>query len=481
MSPPERLDGADSDDGTESERFDPEVTDLRPRAAHQRFVRLSTVGAALLLVVVVIAAILWHSGANPGPSVGTPGSTHSGGAALLSPFAPLDRGGGTTCVADAAWSSDSRYYAVLGYQGICPADSYVPGVVDIFDVQTNQLHDWFLPDGLILGSLRGGTLGALPTPVPAGLQATPTPNPNQYTPEIAYRHILWSPDGRLALTFSVYPAPLARALPTDSRFDGILIRQREGVGTSLNIVSTTVNAAFPGYWLVGNNSPPIPMAPVYHWTTEGTLAAGEASALPPGAIGNPEGDTVFTIWQPGILIRATRGTADSHDAYVWATAFAAWSPDGNVVAESSNLTARLQPASAPPPDTQTIAAFGLAQAPLLPVRDAALAAVLAAVAARPLDTGGVQFNPYTTALAWRPDGRMLAAYSEGSFGVTSVALDLYDTGDGKKLASLVPLSSDSATLSTGTVLRWSPDGKWLLLVSGPLGSVTLWGANALPH
>jgi hypothetical protein len=473
-------------DEARSAGFEPEVTGLRPRAAHlspwsatslarpltlrEHLIRLGSAVAAVVFVVSVLAGSIWRPG-----SAARPPSATAGGSDLQSPFAPLDRQGSTTCVTDAAWSPDSRSYAVLGYQGACLTDTYVPGIVDVYDAASGALTHWFKPDGTILRDLEGGDLGALPTPVPPGGKNSPAGGGS--APIISYRHILWSLDGRrLVLTFSVLPTPPERATPGDNRFDGILLTDLTGISTQSTVQKVPQNAPISSYWRAdAQQTAALPIAAAYRWSNAGTVVPGGAGS---SAIGNPAGSTSFTIWQPGTVSRLARGGAAAHDAYEWTTSFAGWSPDGMTMLEVMDLAARLQPADLPAPDAQTLALFQLEGVPLLPIRDVALAGLLDAMAEPPLST---DFQAYTTALAWRPDGRVLAAYSDSAYGVTGAALRLYDGTTGRQLASLVPLSNDGSTESAGTTLRWSPDGRWLLLVSGPLGSVSLWGASALPR
>jgi hypothetical protein len=470
-----------------SSRFEPVVTDLRPRAAHlspwsatslarpltsrQRLIRLGSAVAVVVFVVSLLAGSIWRPG-----SAARPPSATAGGSDLQSPFAPLDRQGSTTCVTDAAWSPDSRSYAVLGYQGTCLTDTYVPGIVDVYDAASGALTHWFKPDGTILRDLEGGDLGALPTPMPPGGKTSSVGGGS--APIISYRHILWSPDGRrLVLTFSVLPTPPERATPGDSRFDGILLTDLTGTSSESTVQKVPQNAPISSYWRAdaSETAVALPTALAYRWSNSGTLVPAVTGS---SAIGNPDGGTSFTIWQPGTVSRLARGGVAAHDAYEWTTSFAGWSPDGITMLEVMDLAARLQPADLPAPDAQTLALFQLEGVPLLPIRDAALAGLLDAMAEPPLST---DFQAYTTALAWRPDGRVLAAYSDSAYGVTGAALRLYDGATGRQLVSLVPLGNDGSTESAGTTLRWSPDGRRLLLVSGPLGSVSLWGASALPR
>jgi WD40 repeat protein len=73
-----------------------------------------------------------------------------------------------------------------------------------------------------------------------------------------------------------------------------------------------------------------------------------------------------------------------------------------------------------------------------------------------------------TAIALRPDGRELASFSGGS------TVDLFDTANGRRVASLIPRVGPHWFSGRTALLRWAPDGADLLLASGILGSVTVW-------
>ncbi len=100
------------------------------------------------------------------------------------------------------------------------------------------------------------------------------------------------------------------------------------------------------------------------------------------------------------------------------------------------------------PDAQALEQMRMANLPLLPVHDAAL----------------LQIANTSSVVAWRPDGRILAAFSYYD------AVNLYDCVTGRKIAFL-PLSLRNEPLAGSVaMLRWSPDGTHLLLSSS-------WGAR----
>ncbi|MGZ3636602.1 MAG: hypothetical protein ACXVCX_02065, partial [Ktedonobacterales bacterium] len=406
---------------------------------------------------------------------------------------------GTTCYTDATWSPDSTRIAFVGYQGGCVATDYVASIAAVFDTSTGHANTWFLPDGDIQRALAGSSLGALPPPQP-NVSARAATQANQAAgakaPIIYYQHIIWSPDGqRLALTFSVYA--LSQETPSVLlRYDGVIIVQTNGALSQILLRPQQLTAPLATEWdLVHSRAleaPPIPSyssspafvwdatrppALSYHWAG-GTFAAEtplRSDAAPVssagGIIGNPDGGARLSIWQPGVVEVPAR----SFNILAWNTSFTAWSPDSHYLIDAVGLAARLGTGPLSPADQRTLAAQELDGIPLLGMRDPALQQMARAI---PRDSSDP--NARQVAISWRPDGRILAAYSLAPNGPMGISVALYDTASGQKIGSLLPLANIGDSLSTTTILRWSPDGSHLLLVSAPLGTTTLWGPNDLP-
>jgi len=72
-----------------------------------------------------------------------------------------------------------------------------------------------------------------------------------------------------------------------------------------------------------------------------------------------------------------------------------------------------------------------------------------------------------------PDGRETASFAGGG------AVELYDTASGRRIAFLPPRVGKSWYSDRYPIMRWSPDGKRLLLASSDLGSVTVWELSSL--
>jgi WD40 repeat protein len=483
--------------------FEAEVSDLRrahsatPRplnlsiglSRRQRLWRLSGSVVALLAVGVMLFSVF-----QIGP-FGQPSVRSARQAAQALDASSI----GTTCYTDATWSPDSTRIALVGYQGSCVASDYVPSIAAIFDPSTGHANTWFLPDGDILRALAGSTLGALPPPQP-NVSARAATQANQASeakaPIIYYQHIIWSPDGqRLALIFSVYA--LSQNTPSVLlRYDGVIIVQTNGALSQILLRPQQLVAPLSTEWdLVHGRAlevPPIPpysSSPAfvwdathppalgYHWTG-GTFAADtplKSDAAPAsssgGIIGNPDGGARLSIWQPGVVDVPFRWS----NFLVWNTSFTAWSPDGHYLIDALGLAARLGADPLSPAEQRGLAALQLDAIPLLGMRDPALQQLTRAI---PRDSSDP--NARQVAVAWRPDGRMLAAYSLAPTGPMGISVALYDTASGQKIASLLPLANIGNSLSTTTILRWSPNGSHLLLVSAPLGTISLWGPDDLP-
>ncbi len=165
-----------------------------------------------------------------------------------------------------------------------------------------------------------------------------------------------------------------------------------------------------GTWL---GTDPLPPALGYSWgegdqlVPDTPLNAGTAPPLPSvGPVGVPGGGSRSLsgslatmgfsssryqegVWAPAptsrvgvqlVLQTSSHQQIETPGVYTWQTAFAAWSPDGRYLVGPLLVDERLQPQGRPAPSAQTLADFGLAQWPLLPVRDAALDQILLSAA-----------------------------------------------------------------------------------------------------
>jgi hypothetical protein len=374
--------------------------------------------------------------------------TLPGAAAPSSRLPPRDS---ISCLIDAAWSPDSRFIAVLGYQRNCYRDDAVV-LVNLYDAHASKLMAQMHPDAAIVGALDSSLSFPLRQPF-----------------AIDYVHIIWSPDGqRLALTFDTVSA--------QPSVTGVELVNRDGGHSQVLLQKQYPTAPFYAEWDLARNRSvpftpplsvfslmPLPPALAYRWGTKGTLVPETLltpttiPAVPPlGRVGNPDGDPSFTMWQPGSTYVVS--FAESSHLYTWSTDFAAWSPDGRYLVDGIALFGLLKPPGRPFPIPETLVIHRENQAPLLPIHDSAFLKVI--------DTA--------TVLAWNPNGHVLASYNTGK------SVDLYDCIDGDKFASLVLQSKDAASPADALLLRWSPDGSHLLISSVQWGLLLLWGPNQLP-
>jgi WD40 repeat protein len=219
-------------------------------------------------------------------------------------------------------------------------------------------------------------------------------------------------------------------------------------------------------------------------------------------IGQPDGGKAFSIWQPGYLRLTTRwvGVEPEHNLHMlntpvetWTTSLASWSADGPYLfagdqgGEISNWRIALD--GQPAPDPTDLSRIGLVGAPVLPVRDAGMAAILR----RYHDTTSIDPNAWATQvnLAWSSDGKRVAveapmARPDGSVRVSDFAVSIYDCASGKLLKTLTPKLQLASVAPYGgfgpeIFLRWSPDGRQLLLYYPLLNGAQIWGSRDLPR
>ncbi len=439
-----------------------------PRKWHyRRYWRLASAPGILLLLVILCS--LSHGFSLPILSsfrTALFSPARSSLAIAPPPSPPLPPQDGIACLADAAWSPDNHFIAVLGYQG-CPKGKYVLGLVNLYAARSKQLVSQFKPGDAILHALNK----AVSTPLrrSSGKQPPPDSAGGDTAPPISYGHVIWSPDGqRLAVTFE-----LAAHQPSAH---GVVLMSSDGEGAQVLLQHQHSSTRMYTKWdldQVASASSsalalkPLPLAVAYHWGGNGTLVPDTlltnatlptAPPLPPGPVGNPDGSSTFTIWQPGLAHPISLvDSSNVYSMYTWGTDFAAWSPDGRYLIDGIGVSGLLQPPGQPFPSRKALVASVLDQAPLLPIHDAVLLSVIT----------------NATALAWSPNGRILAAYSSGNI------VTLYDCANGHKLASWLVPTTSPAPLAHAVVMRWSPDGAYLLLSSVPWGLISLWSVAHL--
>jgi hypothetical protein len=368
--------------------------------------------------------------------------------------APRD---GLNCLREVAWAPDARRLAALGVANACPVSRYEPALVNIYDVAADRLISRWRPDAAIFA--------ALGLPVPAAGQIGP----------VLYQHVLlWSRDGRtLALTFfaeiSVEPRILSydgvALLDVATGRERVLLDREGGRGFGQIVLEWDLAVGAPA--VLPYELPPagplfnLAAAPAYTWGGDGRLvpdATTVGDAHPATApVGNPNGDAVVTPWQPGIvslIMPAASGTGRPLGIYTWSATFAAWSPDGRYLIDGVTTGGRLELAGRPTPSAATLDMLQIGRFPMLAPRDVGMVWALDAL-------GGASEAGQALWLAWRPDGRVLAASPDGD------DVTFYDTASGRMLARVRTAAAEGLEGGLpGGVMRWSPDGKWLVVRNG---------------
>ncbi len=417
---------------------------------------------------------------------------------------------GLDCPKDVAWSPNNAYIGIVGYQNACADDSpssytYVPGLVTIYDTHSGKLIEQIQPDNAIEHAQSiAPPLYATPA---AGVQ-----NPSAAV--IDYMQFLWSPDSRqIALVFSVREWTSATSV---TLIKGLFVSDSTGAharvlthivtpkdppilewdivaGEVIPLTSGTSSASIspsPSLAAYATTAPAlrfqwqanghlVPLEPLTATASNG--ASGATAPATSSPIGTPDGGKDFSIWQPGtanLRIQATE-KEDIPGVYTWETQFAAWSPDGRYVATPIMVLAQVSPINMPKPAVATLTDLLLASAPAVPVRDAGLQAVYAQMPRDAFDP-----NAQSVSIAWRPDGIVLAAQPTNAAGNATTdnqAVTLYNCQSGKRVALLTPqMQSQFSMTESNDFLRWSPDGKRLLLLDDALGSVTIWAPGLAP-
>ncbi len=439
--------------------FEHEFSAKRPRRRVSLAVAALLVACALFIVVSGYAGSFFrllasdlHAGS------GTPSTQASVPRSYPAPES-LGSSGPFTCIMDASWSPDGRSIAVLGYTNGCPASPSEKGLVEIYDAHTGKLITRILPEAPIFQALHSHFAS--------------------YT-TLFYDSILWSPDGmRLAILFAAVAAK-------GPQLDGLLLLDRDGrhaeVLLHVEAISSTPSyeylvwdivqrrpvhiayvPALPGDYVIN-----IPVALSYRWEADGVLVPQMVTngATLTGPVGNPDGGSSFTPWQPGFAaLTFQNGNAPSYlpGVYTWTTYFTAWSPDGRYIANGLYIAGRLTSPALPLVSRRILVALQADRLPTLPVRDKGLeqALGLLKVPAGPAP-GSVTFTA-----AWRPDGREIAINDSSD-------ISIYDCTSGRLLATFSIPASPTTQVGGGVIMRWSPDGSSLLLAGPGAGVGIIW-------
>ncbi len=442
--------------------------------------------ALLALVTAVVARLALSrpqpTGAQTAATATTPLAT--------APLALDPAAYGMACVASAAWSPDSAKVAIIGARGGCAesnSSAYYPAVVAIVSAKDGHRLASLQPDATVLNAfhLQAPRAGA-PN---IGPDATGAPGV-LFQPGISYTGVSWSPDSAsVALTFSfAYTGPpAAPRISVSGVYVGSIAGASAGAsdgGARAFGVKLSQQLPYVAEWNLKTGAPVVassalgpaiqggtvaqlePASLSYSWRPDGSLAGsgGLTTTNPPtraqlGPVGVPDGGMSFTVWQ-GMDVQADTGDPQhpqSAAVFLTGSDFLAWSPDGTYLL-SASYAWRAQPSKQPIPSAAQLQQGGAASLPLLPIRDAAMDAMLSPQQGT---------HPYTftsSSFTWSPDGKLLAAIADG--GARQISADvtvlIVDCASGKTLATL---QAGNASTAYGNLasLQWSPNGKALLV------------------
>ena len=377
-------------------------------------------------------------------------------------------GDGLFCATQVAWSPDSTRIAVVGYSVNCSGagPGRTPGLIVVYAAASGTLIQKLQPDTAVLA-------------LPAIAQQVAANSAGGMISTLTYQNLTWTPNSQaLLMTFDLELQPNPNAGST-----GVYGLLRLGA-TDPSLTQAWLDtgaspfAQFERWNLLSGAAdvPPTPAkATTYQWTDDGALApAGAAGQL----VGAPDGGKTFTVWQPGRLLFGTKSDKATESTTViaqdigWVSYVSPVSPDGvhfypNIIGAGSVV----------PPSTQ----HAVAGEPILQPHDQALVALAQQMMQTPSPSQNMSIL-----VAWRPDGRYLAALVSNAAAPSSatVTISIYDTVSGKLVKQVKPdftsLSASPAAAGSSVALLWSPDGSRLLLVDNVYGVITVWGAGALP-
>ncbi|HEY1388157.1 MAG TPA: hypothetical protein VGF38_06395 [Ktedonobacterales bacterium] len=362
-----------------------------------------------------------------------------------------------TCLHDAQWSPSGNRLAVLGYTGACGETmERLSGVLDIYD-GTGQRR------------IRQIALDALLAPAETTLAHAFD------TDHIALGQVLWlNGEKQLAVTFSLPPRtgngqtttqfgivaidPSAANPRPNVQFEEILNRYGTyypipGINLIWDLATghTQMIASATQYFYENT----FPLAYRYEWSGQGVVADSRNQM----SIGNTQGGASFALWQAGWLTSlsptdaANPGT--NGDAHVFfQTNFAAVSPDGRFVMAPIAMQTLVAPhlAGQTPPQPANHGAL-----PILLARDIAFLRILQSI---PTNTAA---QPITY-IAWRPDGKQVATFNLKN----DQKVNIYDCASGHLLKAVAEPPQPSTFSGILSALRWSPDGKRLMLLDGSI-------------
>ncbi len=480
-------------DGSAARKAPTELYARPPRRRAPRWlIPLVSVIALLAVVAVVVARYALSTSQASGKSTTT---------SAVSPLALDPAVYGMACVEGAAWSPDSAKIAILGTRQSCAEsnpNNYYPTVVAIVNAQDGQILKSLQPDTTVLNYFH---LQAPQAGAPITGPDAPGAAGDLIQPGVMYYGPVWSPDSNsiaLPFSFAFGGSPDAQRVSVSGLFVGAVEGAVDGGGAAAFGVSLSQQVPYVAEWNVKTGKPvvaPASLGPAiqggtvaqlepaslsYSWRPDGSLAGSGAlnTANPPvplGPVGNPDGGASFTVWQ-GMGIQTNVGDPQHPQpvpVFMASSNFLAWSPDGTYLLNASYAW-RVQPGRQAIPSATQLQREGAANLPLLPIRDAAMDAMLSP------EPGDHPYTYASNAFTWSPDGKMLAAIANG--GATMISADvtvlITDCATGKTLATLQVGSASPASGNIASI-QWSPDGKELLI--GAESEYFVFGPGKLPQ
>lgn len=445
--------------------------------AHERRQRpLLNVGTVLLGILLIIAAIgtlvsVGRTNRVGGTATGVRGSL---GAPLH--ISTLEQGA-INCPYGAAFSPDGAHVAILGSQSTCASSTstLTPHIAAIYDTHS----------GVMTLYVRLEKLLGINTSLPLDQQRIRVMN---------YFSLGWSPDGsHLAIIFTAFNSSDIFT-PDTVEDSGLIIMDTEhGMAQVFHgdsgffALPGTETGGFP-IWNVGTGAEIPAYSPepglAYAWSAHGVpyaivKARGIIHQLPITAgprypVGNPSGNSTFTIWQPGVIL----GSANNTSAATFTTVFATWSPDGKYVTLMT-AGAQLPLAQTATSQNANASSGGVIAYPTpsvlasAPARDAALTAVQ-----RRAGTRGWAL------VAWNPSGTLLASINCHTSNDETLEIRATDSAIIQGSAA-IPLANDDTgcrNLSSGAaafpaqplMLLWSPSGDRVMVSDQKAGMLTIW-------